>query len=203
MRRTLSIVAILCASFVFSWLMVLAVAHSAEAQEAYVGIKGGCSLPLARSNNDEIEFGSECGAFGALSYGTRVKTFDNLELYAEAEVLAAWNQLHGKNGQGELSADGDDWFETALMFNGVVKHKILDPVSFYALAGVGLARVTGFDDNMATLALQGEAGLSIEATETINVLTGYRYHQTINVELDNQKGAPNFHMIFIGAQFKF
>ena len=165
--------------------------------EPYAQGSGGCIKSTDQSNSNEIEFGSECGGFLAAELGDTFE-LDFAKLRVGGELSYRWKNLHGQNGDGKATADGEKLKTTALLVNVTAFRRIYDRVQIYLLGGVGAAYLDGLGDSDWTAAWQTEGGLSWDAQNQLFVSLGYRFFEAPGIELDGNSSDPDFHGVVLG-----
>ncbi len=170
--------------------------------EPHVQVSGGCVKSTDQSNSDEIEFGEECGGFVAAELGDTFQ-FDVAELQVAGEISHRWKDLHGQNGNGKASADGETLYLTALLANATVSRPIRGRVEIYLLGGLGVAYLDALDDTDWTLAWQAESGFRLDTGNQLSTSLGYRYFEAIDAELDGNSGTPDYHGVVLGLRWQF
>jgi opacity protein-like surface antigen len=171
------------------------------AAEPYAQISGGCIKSTDQSNSNEIEFGGECGGLVAAELGDTFQ-FDLAELQVAGELSHRWKDLHGQNGAGITTADGEELNTTALLANVTVSRSIYDRVKIYLLGGLGVAYLDGLGDTDWTAAWQTEGGLSWDARSQLSISLGYRFFEAPGVELDGNSADPDFHGVVLGLRWQ-
>lgn len=190
------------AAIVFAFIIALAAFVGQARSEPYVQGSGGCIWSGQQSNDDEIEFGAECGALGAVEGGYVFETpYLDVELGLEAALRV--KDLHGRNAFDELSADGHTLSAYSALAGVRLVREIYAPVSIYAQGAGGGALVEGLGDRTLAPAWQVEGGLRIDVWESLSVNAGYRYFQVLGVELDGNRGDLDFHGAVIGLRWMF
>ncbi len=171
------------------WGIVIAICafvgqcNTAHADSWYVQGGGGCILSNQISNNDEIEFGSECGVLAAAEGGY---TFDLswLAVSLGGEAAHRAKELHGQNGHRKSTADGNTLHATSLAINARTERRVWGLVTVYGMAGVGAAYASGLGDSDVVPMIQAEGGLYYAFTDQISAGVGYRHAWFPGVRLD-------------------
>ncbi len=159
--------------------------------DPYAQIGGGCIWADQQSNQDEIEFGSECGGLVAAEGGFRWD-LGLATVSLGGEAAHRFKELHGRNGHGKSTADGNTLHATSLAINARAERHIWGPVSVYGMAGGGGAYVNGLSDSDLVPLVQGEGGLVLSITENISVGAGYRAAYLPGVDLDGNQEDLSF-----------
>lgn len=166
---------------------------SGDSAKPYVMGGGGCSYSLEQSNNDEIEFGSECGFWGSLEVGYSWNLDESSNVSLGGEILHIGKNLHGQNGRSKQSADGNRLNLSTISIIGRYEKLIYGPISIYAMAGFGSGWARGLNDTDFIPVLQGEGGLAFDLAEGLDIGGGYRIMKTFGLDLDGNSGDPTFY----------
>ena len=176
-------------------LIIAACAFVGQCNMAHAGpyaqLGGGCIWADQQSNQDEIEFGSECGGLVAAEGGY---SFDLswLAVSLGGEAAHRFKALHGQNGHGKSTADGNTLHATSLAINLRAERHVWGPVSLYGMAGGGGAYVRGLGDSDLVPLVQGEGGLLFAITENVTAGAGYRAAYLPGVELSGNQEDLSF-----------
>lgn len=160
--------------------------------EPYLQGTGGCIWSGQQSNKDEIEFGSECGGLIAAEGGFRWD-LGLATVSLGGEAAHRFKALHGQNGHGKSTADGNTLHATSLAINARAERHVWGPVGVYGMAGAGGAYVRGLGDSDLVPLVQGEGGLLLSITERITAGAGYRAAYLPGVDLDGNQEDLSFH----------
>jgi len=170
--------------------------------EPYQQVSGGCIKSTDQENSDEIEFGSECGGLLAWELGNTFE-YDGFDFQVAGEVTYRWKDLHGQNGNGKRSADGETLHVGSVLANGGASLPLLEWIDIYLLGGLGFAYLNGLGDDDWAPAWQVESGFRIDAWERFSASLGYRYFEVDDVELDGNESTPDFHGVVLGVRWWF
>lgn len=175
-----------------TWIFVEAWLSKQAHADPYAQLGGGCIWADQQSNQDEIEFGSECGGLVAAEGGFRWD-LGLATVSLGGEAAHRFSALHGQNGvRYSTSADGNTLHATSLAINARAERHVWGPVSVYGMAGAGGAYVRGLGDSDLVPLAQGEGGLSFSITENITAGAGYRAAYLPGVELDGNQEDLSF-----------
>lgn len=173
--------------------------------DPYVRATGGCIWSSDQSNDDELEFGSECGALVSAEGGYRFNLTNDLALDAGLEAAHRVKALHGQNGKvRDTSADGETLNLTSLMVNVRPSFRLFDsPVSLYGEAGAGGAHLRGLDNFDLAPAWQLGAGVEVDIWEGLSAHAGYRHFEILDAKLDGNRTGADFHGAVVGIRWTF
>ena len=195
------ITAVLILAFILAMTGLVGQAWS----DPYARVSGGCIWSADRSNNDELEFGSECGALASAEAGYRFELGAPLALDAGLEAAHRVKPIHGQNGRRKMTADHEDPLHlTSVMVNGRLAYRLFDgPVSLYGEGGFGGARLEGLDDVALTPAWQVGAGLEFDIWAGLSAHAGYRHFEILDTALDGNRTDADFHGAVLGLRWEF
>lgn len=190
------------AILVLAFLLAMGAVAGQARSAPYLQGSGGCVLSGQKSNDDEIEFGAECGGLVALEGG---HVFETPYLDVELGLEGAWRfkDLHGQNGRGKATADGNELHVYSALGGVRLTREVYGPLSIYAQGAAGGALLDGFGDSDLAPAWQVEGGLRVEVWESLAVNAGYRRFETLGAELDGNRGDLDFHGPVIGLRWQF
>jgi opacity protein-like surface antigen len=123
------------------------------------------------------------------------------------------------NGATVNAADVNGSVSTlAFMANAAYDFTNAYAITPYIFGGAGLARVAvgdvssqgnaGWDDSDWVFALQGGIGLALDVNDRLSLDLGYRYFETLELELSDARGEPftydnAMHLFLLSARYKF
>lgn len=202
LTATMQAMVLLMALVLIAIALVLLPTGRAKA-DPYAQVMGGCIWSSDQSNEDELEFGSECGAMVGAEGGYTFDLAGSLQADAGLEAAHRWKNLHGQNGRHKQTADGETLHLTSLMVNGRLRYEIYGPVSIYAEGGAGGAHLRGLDDFTFAPAWQVGAGLNFAVLDNLSINAGYRHFEILDTELDGNQTGADFHGAIIGLRWQF
>ena len=186
--------------------VIFAAAFVGQAKsDPYVQVSGGCIKSSDQSNDDDLEFGSECGALGAAEVGYGLDLLPALTLSAGLEAAHRVQAMHGQNGgHRRATADHEDPLHlTSVMANGRLSYRLFDsPVSVYGEGGFGGAYLAGLGDAALAPAWQVGGGLQFDIWAGLSAHAGYRHFEILETELDGNRSSADFHGAVVGFRLE-
>lgn len=171
------------------YMVVLCVNARAADPEPYVMVGVGAWKGLQTSNSDPVEVGTDTMWQGDVAVGARQAIGEGpFAVRGEVEGIYRPTPLHGQNDQNKShgdaaarhrTADGQTLQSGALMVNVAPEVEVLEGVKPYVLVGGGLGLR---DDEGATYAWQGGAGVVVDVTDQIGVDGSFRYTNIGGIE---------------------
>ncbi|MCG8595661.1 MAG: outer membrane beta-barrel protein [Kiloniellales bacterium] len=192
------------AVYIFAFIIALAAFVGQARSDPYLRVTGGCIWSSDQSNQDQLEFGSECGGLGTAEAGYRFDLPARIAFDAGLEAAHRVKPIHGQNARGRATADHEDPLHlTSVMVNGRLSYRLFDgPVSVYGEGGFGGAHLKGLDDVALTPAWQVGGGLEFDIWAGLSAHAGYRHFEILETELDGNRTGADFHGAVVGFRWE-
>jgi len=182
--------------------LVMITPATAHAEDWYVVGVGGGVVSSQTSNADEIEFGSEFGYMVGVEGGYAWEA-GQFTFSVGPELSYTEKALHGQNGHGKMSADGNDLRAVSGMLNAQAAYRVYTPFSVYALGGLGGAGLWGLGDSDMVPAWQVEGGLALDLSTSVQIMAGYRYKWQGEACLDDNCGDMDLQGPMLRVRYRF
>jgi len=189
--------------FALTAIALATLSQAAEAKDTGPYLQG--SVYGTDLDNTELHIagGANANYDSDIGYGLGVEGGYKFNQYFRAGIEAAYRH-NNVNASGGLEGKFNS---TAVLANGYVDIPTGTKITPYIGAGAGYAYVTDTDEHDTTFAYQGMAGLSYAATETTDVVLGYKYLGTKDPEYTAAgitiRAPYRVHNVELGLRYKF
>lgn len=96
------------AVYICAFIIAVAAFVGQARSDPYLRVTGGCVWSSDQSNEDQLEFGSECGGLGTAEAGYRFDLPTQVVFDAGLEAAHRVKPIHGQNAGGKMTADHED-----------------------------------------------------------------------------------------------